>query len=1747
MESKSPPKKSMIKQAQPTSHRLQLEVTGYEIRLDSSFTPFAAYLIAAREGRKQWKVFRRYNQFYELDAKLREKFPSERDRLPSLPGKHHNFFRNSSTNPKVITERKGLFAKYLLEVLKVDAIARSKILKRWLNPGINPGQFSFSNPDKAGYLWKEGHVVRSWRKRWFVLCDNLLYYMRDKESNEPVGIIPLRGSVVRAALEREIQHCMEIRPEAFKGLPTFYVYAESREDFQAWWTALSDAAQQPSLSSSTSTIEERIRKKHYHVRKNSGDMRKMDKGADSPFAKKRSISVRAPTSPRSLARGDGASSSDLRRAAKGEASDDIFEYEDEYEYGDDDLLTEMDRERPRPGLVAASAPANTSPIMLEKRRREQEERERREQQAEKARKEASKREREQISQSHSGRGEKPLRRPGATVSRAKAERVDNIERARSLTLSTFNFEARLEATKKQVDEEIVQLLQGIRSKEYESEKQRTTKENLDRVMKVAEQILAMTLDELKEGGKCMYVIEDIQSIIHTSYGESKKLAQRLLFLFSPCSRMVGHHTRSLSASSENVTPRLDGKDKPFCQAALMSMCTLLAGAVGGSLSLVVEVGTITAGSQEAIVVETEDEDDKEQGSKRVEKETEPKVEPALPVEPTPTPTPVEPPTPTSLVEPPTPSVVAVQQVTLPVAKEREPSKLAMSSPRVSPRDSPRDPPSPSVRSPAASPVPSASPVTSPASSPPDGPRQLLPKKSLTAMLAEEEGQHKPFSSSANAVLTRPGRLTAGPANLTQPTMIAKDDNVLPRPAIPPPRSNSNPVPKLETKNLHQVLSSPLLSEALHNLSGDAHPVRSAPVSPSSNSPSGGTPRSGSRRKKKPTFVVCRLCEEEIQAELLTEHNTYCQLIFQKCERDRSTPDKKLHMLGQIMSDLTEMSEPSGSPRVPRDSLAAIIALSKLATQRFEEGTLDKHLSALLAELEGLTKGDVKQVTFGKRMATMVEELAAFPPPPPKQPPPATAISEATSGGGGGLSRTKFDPEKNKTGLLRILSIFGGRTHRGKDDDHVSSPMPPARGEEVAAELPLSEPFMPKRRQRSGSLGGTSRTTIEDFEKIKMISRGAFGKVYLARKRKTGDVYAIKMLKKDDMVRKNMVEHVMAERDIMAGNNNSFVVKLYYAFQSEKYLYLVMEYLNGGDLASLLQNLQYFDENMTRQYIAETVLALEYLHARDIIHRDLKPDNMLIGNDGHIKLTDFGLSNLGLLDDSVSTMKREDEDEEENLLRSTRDFVVIPQSVPNHTPPPASDRSLGRSSRRNTRSSRRVVGTPDYLAPEALLGTGHAAPLDWWALGVIMFEFLTGCPPFNDETPEDIFQNILSGNVPWVELPPEISPEARDLLKRLMCEDPNERIGTKSVDEIKDHPFFAGVNWKTLLEKPGIFVPRPTDQFDTGYFWDRTDLYGNSGSMGSFQGGSVVSDGQPSSISPTSIPMNDQIKAMNSFGRFSFTNIPFLLERGLDEATRSISSLQESVDGDSEDMRDSQSLSENSFTEDDGPATRPVPEMSTQTSDTEQEEQDDPEDAMEVAAAAAAAALVRANREWEEASDNEGEHQSARTCETEGEGRSSDDGDDGATTPRSRRGSRRAARPFIRRQSLEPIGRENDGFSIAAFWASKNAADPSHHQVTAPAPFPGIPFYNEALPEGHGVAVDETGAIVNGPFPGIPLYTERSPRSRSNSLSLSPVMQLIENDLYSNEDEQAQQQQRTTTVSGIIDSFELVPGRDTSDK
>ncbi|XP_076894214.1 putative serine/threonine protein kinase IRE4 isoform X2 [Bidens hawaiensis] len=323
-----------------------------------------------------------------------------------------------------------------------------------------------------------------------------------------------------------------------------------------------------------------------------------------------------------------------------------------------------------------------------------------------------------------------------------------------------------------------------------------------------------------------------------------------------------------------------------------------------------------------------------------------------------------------------------------------------------------------------------------------------------------------------------------------------------------------------------------------------------------------------------------------------------------------------------------------------------------------------------------------------------------------------------------------------------------------------------------------------------------RTSIDDFEIIKPISKGAYGKVFLARKRTTGDLFAIKMLKKMDILRKNDIERIVAERNILITVRNPFVVRFFYSFTSRDNLYLVMEYLNGGDLFSLLRNVGCLGEEVARVYIAELVLALEYLHSLGIVHRDLKPDNILIAHDGHIKLTDFGLSKIGLMN-RTSDLTRPEPNE---------GLVSNGQHLENE---------LGVDKR-----ERSAVGTPDYLAPELLLGTEHGYAADWWSVGVIFFELITGIPPFNSDHPERIFYKILNAKIPWPSIPDEMSYEAQDMINRFLIHDPNQRLGARGSSEVKAHPFFKGVNWDTLSMQKVAFVPHPSGIDDTSYFVSR---------------------------------------------------------------------------------------------------------------------------------------------------------------------------------------------------------------------------------------------------------------------------------------------------------------------------------------
>ncbi|KAK9063252.1 hypothetical protein SSX86_017122 [Deinandra increscens subsp. villosa] len=354
-----------------------------------------------------------------------------------------------------------------------------------------------------------------------------------------------------------------------------------------------------------------------------------------------------------------------------------------------------------------------------------------------------------------------------------------------------------------------------------------------------------------------------------------------------------------------------------------------------------------------------------------------------------------------------------------------------------------------------------------------------------------------------------------------------------------------------------------------------------------------------------------------------------------------------------------------------------------------------------------------------------------------------------------------------------------------------------------------------------------RTSIEDFEIIKPISRGAFGRVFLAKKRATGDVFAIKVLKKADMIRKNAVESILAERDILISVRNPFVVRFFYSFTCKENLYLVMEFLNGGDLFSLLRSLGCLEENMARVYIAEVVLALEYLHSLNIIHRDMKPDNLLIGPDGHIKLSDFGLSKVG-------------------LINSTEDL----SGTSGYRAPVYGENEV------TTESGQKqsVVGTPDYLAPEILLGVGHGATADWWSVGVILFELLVGIPPFNAESPQQVFANIMNRDIPWPKVPEEMSYEAYDLINQLLIENPVQRLGATGSAEVKTHPFFRNIHWDTLarqklsdfgLSKVGLINSTEDLSGTSGY---RAPVYGeNEVTTESGQKQSVV--GTPDYLAP----------------------------------------------------------------------------------------------------------------------------------------------------------------------------------------------------------------------------------------------------------------------------------------------------------
>ncbi|KZT24479.1 AGC/NDR protein kinase [Neolentinus lepideus HHB14362 ss-1] len=339
--------------------------------------------------------------------------------------------------------------------------------------------------------------------------------------------------------------------------------------------------------------------------------------------------------------------------------------------------------------------------------------------------------------------------------------------------------------------------------------------------------------------------------------------------------------------------------------------------------------------------------------------------------------------------------------------------------------------------------------------------------------------------------------------------------------------------------------------------------------------------------------------------------------------------------------------------------------------------------------------------------------------------------------------------------------------------------------------------------------------LEDFRTVKVIGKGAFGEVRLVQKTDTGKIYAMKTLKKEEMLKKDQLAHVRAERDVLAESDSPWVVQLYYSFQDPMYLYLIMEFLPGGDLMTMLIKYDTFSEDVTRFYIAECVLAIEAVHKLGFIHRDIKPDNILIDKDGHIKLSDFGLS--------TGFHKQHDASYYQRLLDSANG-VVSPTAAaqagrnsvmvdPIHLTMTSKDQiATWKANRRKLAYS--TVGTPDYIAPEIFRQQGYGKECDWWSLGAIMFECLVGYPPFCSESTHETYQKIMHWQYHLV-FPDDVhlSREAEDLIRRLITS-VDRRM---NVEQIRAHPFFYGVDWQTIRHIDAPFVPHLRSITDTSYF------------------------------------------------------------------------------------------------------------------------------------------------------------------------------------------------------------------------------------------------------------------------------------------------------------------------------------------
>ncbi|KAL4475194.1 hypothetical protein ABPG72_018851 [Tetrahymena utriculariae] len=293
-------------------------------------------------------------------------------------------------------------------------------------------------------------------------------------------------------------------------------------------------------------------------------------------------------------------------------------------------------------------------------------------------------------------------------------------------------------------------------------------------------------------------------------------------------------------------------------------------------------------------------------------------------------------------------------------------------------------------------------------------------------------------------------------------------------------------------------------------------------------------------------------------------------------------------------------------------------------------------------------------------------------------------------------------------------------------------------------------------------------TLQSFELLNVIGEGKFGTVLLVKKKDSGKLFAMKIIKKSIIRKRQFAHRIIQEKDILAFCNNNFITKLHYSFQNQNNLFLILDYCSGGDLFNYISKKNTFSEKDAKFYAAQIVLMLEYLHSQNIVYRDLKPENILIEKNGYLKLGDFGYARQNM--DSIE--------------------------------------------------AKSVCGTPHYFPPEMITREGHGKPVDWWALGCVIYEMVFGATPYDDSNQKILFDRIKNSPVIFEnDKNKKVSNNFKDIVNKLLKKNQNERLGTASVEEIKNHPWFDKIDWVALSNQtiPAPFIPAVKKVSDVSNF------------------------------------------------------------------------------------------------------------------------------------------------------------------------------------------------------------------------------------------------------------------------------------------------------------------------------------------